>query len=377
VIRSLSWLARGILGTSLFATGLVALSAPHAGAMVLATGRAPATPVAINKLIATSHREHGLIIYGNAPAPYFKPVITAFEQQYPWISVQDNDLSDFQVFSKYESEHAQGSTSADLLIASGIGPWLEAEKLGALQNVTPTGLSNFPTFTNQGHGLYVMSPEPILSAYNEKLLPLSQVPLTYGGLSTATRQNPSKYKLATYTINNSLGYSAAYGLLQILGPTKFWRDFTTLGANSKTFSDGLSGLTYMLQGGASIGYMTSGLSQGVLPHFKGLANYVFMKDATPLVPRGIAVASGAQNPASAQLFLDFLFSTPGHQALCAAGFEASANGFTPTNGCTASLPQLYRTVPKASTYLVPYRSVVLGQQAAITAHWNRIFHTGP
>jgi iron(III) transport system substrate-binding protein len=377
VIRSLSWLARGVVGLSVFATGLVALSAPHAGAMVFATGRAPATPVKINKLIATSHREHGLIIYGNAPAPYFKPVITAFEQQYPWISVQDNDLSDFQVFSKYESEHAQGSTSADILIASGIGPWLEAEKLGALQNVTPTGLSNFPAFTNQGHGLYVMSPEPILSAYNEKLLPLSQVPLTYGGLSTATRQNPSKYKLATYTINNSLGYSAAYGLLHILGPTKFWRDFTTLGANSKTFADGLSGLTYMLQGGASIGYMTSGLSQGVLPHFKGLANYVFMKDATPLVPRGIAMASGAQNPASAQLFMDFLFSNRGQQALCAAGFEASANGFTPTNGCTASLPQLYRTVPKASTYLVPYSSVVLSQQAAITARWNRIFHTGP
>src|SRR5580692_12730155 len=168
--------------------------------MVLATARAPATPVAINKLIATSHREHGLIIYGNAPAPYFKPVITAFEQQYPWISVQDNDLSDFQVFSKYESEHAQGSTSADILIASGIGPWLEAEKLGALQNVTPMGLSNFPTFTDQGHGLYVMSPEPVLSAYNEKLLLASQVPRTYAALAAAVRTSPARYKLATYTI---------------------------------------------------------------------------------------------------------------------------------------------------------------------------------
>jgi iron(III) transport system substrate-binding protein len=359
------------------APALVAFAAPHVGASELASGGLPVAPVAINKLIATSHREHGLIIYGNAPAPYFKPVVAAFEHQYPWISVQDNDLSDFQVFSKYESEHAQGSTSADILIASGIGPWLEAEKLGALQNLTPAGLSNFPAFTNQGHGLYVMSPEPILSAYSEKLLPVDQVPLTYGGLATATKQNPTKYKLATYTINNSLGYSAVYGLLHILGPSKFWHDFTALGANSKTFADGLSGLTYMLQGGASIGYMTSGLSQGVLPHFKGLANYVFMKDATPLVPRGIAVATGAQNPASAQLFLDFLFSNPGQQALCAAGFEASANGFTPTNGCTASLPQLYRMVPKASTYLVPYSNVVLSQQSGITARWNRIFNTGP
>jgi iron(III) transport system substrate-binding protein len=341
------------------------------------TGQATTAPVAIDKLVATSHREHGLIIYGNAPAQYFQPVVKAFEQRYPWISVQDNDLSDFQVFSKYESEHAQGATSADLLIASGIGPWLEAEKLGDLQHVTPTGLSNFPAYTNQGNGLFVMSPEPVLSAYNEKLLSPSQVPRTYGGLAQATQQNPSTYKLATYTINNSLGYSAAYGLMHILGAPTFWREFTTLAANSKTFGDGLSGLTYMLQGGASIGYMTSGLSQGVLPHFQGLANYVFMKDATPLVPRGIALAQGARNPASAQLFLDFLFSNAGQQALCGAGFEASENGFTATNGCTASLAQLYQSVPEAQTYLVPYSNSVLIQQKSITDHWNQIFHTGP
>jgi iron(III) transport system substrate-binding protein len=340
------------------------------------TGQVATSPVPIDKLVATSHQEHGLIIYGNAPAQYFQPVVKAFEQKYPWISVQDNDLSDFQVFSKYESEHAQGSTSADLLIASGIGPWLEAEKLGALQHVTPSGLSNFPAYTNQGNGLFVMSPEPVLSAYNEKLLTPSQVPRTYGGLAQATQQNPSAYKLATYTINNSLGYSAVYGLMHILGTSTFWREFTTLAANSKTFGDGLSGLTYMLQGGASVGYMTSGLSQGVLPHFQGLANYVFMKDATPLVPRGIALAQGARNPASAQLFLDFLFSDAGQQALCGAGFEASENGFTASNGCTANLTQLHQSVPEAQTYLVPYSNSVLTQQKSITDHWNRIFHTG-
>jgi iron(III) transport system substrate-binding protein len=374
-----SWLRRtkGLAASSALALAAIAMVSSAANGAVGVLHRAASAPVPLHQLISTSHQEHGLIIYGNAPAPYFKPVITAFEQKYPWISVQDNDLSDFQVFSKYESEHAQGATSADILIASGIGPWLEAEKLGDLQNITPSGLSSFPSFTNQGHGLYVMSPEPVLSAYNEKLLQLNQVPLSYSSLAAATKRNPTKYTLATYTINNSLGYSAVYGLLHILGPTTFWRDFTALGAHSKTFGDGLSGLTYMLQGGASIGYMTSGLSQGVLPHFKGLANYVFMKDATPLVPRGIAVAKGASNPASAQLFLDFLYSNAGQEALCGAGFEASAIGFVPTNGCTADLTQLYKTVPPSSTYLVPYSSSVLKQQSEVTARWNRIFHTSP
>jgi iron(III) transport system substrate-binding protein len=164
--------------------------------------------------------------------------------------------------------------------------------------------------------------------------------------------------------------------MHILGPSAFWKDAAALAPNSKTFSDGLSGLSYMLQGGASIGYLTSGLSQGVLPHFQGLANYTFMKDATPLVPRGIAVANGAVDPASAQLFLDFLYSDAGQQALCAAGFEASENGFVPANGCTANLVDLHRHVPTASTYLVPFSRSVLGPQAAITAHWNRLFHTG-
>src|SRR5580704_2918080 len=165
------------------AVALAATACSAGGSSTSTTAQTSTAPVPVATLVATSHGEHGLIIYGNAPAQYFQPVVKAFEQLYPWISVQDNDLSDFQVFSKYESEHAQGSTSADLLIASGIAPWLEAEKLGALEPVTPIGLSNFPAFTNQGHGLYVMSPEPILSAYNEKLLLASQVPRTYAALA--------------------------------------------------------------------------------------------------------------------------------------------------------------------------------------------------
>jgi iron(III) transport system substrate-binding protein len=338
------------------------------------TGRSG--PVSIGKLVAQSHKESGLTIYGNAPAPYFKPVITAFEQQYPWINVQDYDLTDNQVFSKYESEHAQGARSADLLISSGPGLWVQAEQNHLIQNVTPQGLANFPSSTNQGHGVYVMSPEPILSAYNEKLLTAKDVPATYAQLVRDVSANPAKYKLVSYPITNPLAYGAVYGLIHILGAKTVWSDLKVMGPNTKTYNEGLDGLQYMVQGGASVGYISSGLSQGVLPHFKGLANYVFMADATPLIPRGIGVAAGAASPASAQLFMDYLFSGPGQQALCAAGFEASENGFTATNGCTANLTDLYKAVPKSRVYLVPYSSDLLRQQASITARWNRAFHVG-
>jgi iron(III) transport system substrate-binding protein len=318
-------------------------------------------PVPLNTLVTQSHKEGGLTMYGNPPAPYFKPVLNAFEHQYPWINVQYSDLGDNQVFSKYESEHAQGAHTADVLIASAPTLWVQAAKNGVIRNVTPLGLSAFPAFTKQGPGLYVMSPEPILSAYNEKL-------------AQAVKANAGKFKLVSYPITNPLAYGAVYGLIHLLGAKTVWQELSVLGPNTKTFDAGLDGLQYMLQGGASVGYISSGLAQGVLQNFKGLANYVFMQDATPLVPRGIAVTKGASSPASAQLFLDFLLSGAGQQALCAAGFEASQTNFAPTNGCTASLSELFKTVPASHVYLVPFSKDVLRQQASITARWNAAFH---
>src|SRR5258708_20823271 len=130
----------------------------------------------------------------------------------------------------------------------------------------------------------------------------------------------------------------------------------------------------MLQGGASLGYMTSGLAQGVLPHYKGLASYTFMKDATPLIPRGITVTKNGASPDSAQLFLGFLYPQAGQDALCAGGFEATMNGFHSANGCTASLTALQSQVPANTTFLVPISPAVLSQQSAITKRWNQSFH---
>jgi iron(III) transport system substrate-binding protein len=338
--------------------------------------RGDKAPVPLATLVARSHKEGGLTIYGNPPEPYFKPVVSAFQQQYPWINVQYSDLGDNQVFSKYESEHGQGAQSADILIASAPTLWVQAAQNGVIRDVTPLGLSGFPSFTRQGPGLFVMSPEPILSAYNEKLLQPSQVPHTYAQLVQDVKANPGTYRLVSYPVTNPLAYGAIYGLIHLLGAKTAWQELSVLGPNTKLFDAGLDGLQYMLQGGASVGYISSGLAQGVLKNFQGLANYTFMQDATPLVPRGIAVTQGSQSPASAQLFLDFVLSNAGQQTLCAAGFEASQNNFAPTNGCTASLTQLYKTVPPGHVYLVPFSKDVLRQQPAITARWNTAFRRG-
>lgn len=96
-----------------------------------------------------------------------------------------------------------------------------------------------------------------------------------------------------------------------------------------------------------------------------------MSDATPLTPRVITQTAGAASPASAQLFLDYIYSDAGQQVMCAAGMEASMNHFKPANGCTASLTELAKHVPAKTTYLVPVSQDVVDQRKPITDRWNK------
>ncbi|MFF4960684.1 ABC transporter substrate-binding protein [Streptomyces sp. NPDC001222] len=330
-----------------------------------------ASPAAVADLAAKSHGESGLIVYGNTPASVMKPLLDAFTKAYPWIKPAYSQLSDNQVFSKYQSEHAQGARSADLVITDSIRQVVQGEQNGLFAAVTPQGLDKFPAFTDQGHGVYVMSPDPVLVTWNTELVNGGKVPTSYAALAKNVKANPSHNSLVSYSPNNPLGYEAVYGLIHVLGADTVYGQLDTLGPHTKTFDEGLDGLQYLVQGGASTGWLSSGIAQAVVPQYKGLLAYGYMKDATPLTPRVIAQTAGAASPASAQLFMDFVFSEAGQQVMCASGMEASMNGFKPATGCTANLTDLAKHVPAAGTYLVPVSQDVVDQQKTITDRWNK------
>ena len=126
---------RAVAVVSVISTALVA--AALAGASTLRESAKPNPPIA--KLIAQSKRESGLVVYGNAPAANFKVVTDAFRKKYPWISVTSYDLDNNVIFSKYASEAAQGSRTADLLVSSAPNLWTSSP---AASRSTPDSSSN-------------------------------------------------------------------------------------------------------------------------------------------------------------------------------------------------------------------------------------------
>jgi iron(III) transport system substrate-binding protein len=370
------WLGRAASGAAAAVLMVTAAAcgtsgSPGSGASA-ASAASPGAPVSQAALISGSKHEKGLVIYSNALLTQMQHVTKAFEAKYPWIRVTATDDEDPVVFSKYAAEHATGARTADILIASAPGLWVGAVAHGFLQPFTPAGISDFPGFTSQGKGLYIFSPDPAITIYNKILLKGHAPPATVAQI--AHDGVAGKFKVATYTINNSFGYTAFWAYVHQKG----WAALDTLGRTAQTPGDGDVLGQDVAQGGFAVAVFESGLARGpieTVPAERKVMGWEYTKDFTPLIPRGIGIAAGAASPDSAKLFMDFVFSNGGQQALCDAGFEASSNTFTPANGCPNTLKALYAQVGGAQhTYLTPFSLQVANGQKAFTARFRQAFH---
>ena len=320
-------------------------------------------------LIAQSKKESGIVVYGNPPSANFTALVAAFNKQYPWIKITEYDLDDNTIFSKYASEAAQGVRTADMLIASAPNLWVYASRKGyANRSFTPLGLKRYPKWVKQFKGIYIMSPDPAIIVYN-KLLLKDRVPTTVAQIAA----DPSTYSSVTgYTADNTFGYTGLYGYVKVAG----WKSLQTIGKRLKPQSGVGSQLQLLAQGGASVAYLTSPTARFTIKsnsQYSQILDWTYVKDGTGLVPRGIAVTAKAASPASAKLFLDWIYSNTGQQGMCESGFTAFKTGFKPANGCTNTLADVYAKVGAKRVYMPGFSQQFVNARPKFTAQWHGIF----
>jgi iron(III) transport system substrate-binding protein len=326
----------------------------------------------IPKLIAASKKEDGLIIYGNPPAALWAPVIAAFNKLYPWVKVTPYDQGDAAAFSKYVAEHASGVRTADLIVASAPNLWVYASRTKLALDFTPFGLSAFPAFAKQYKGIYVMSPDPAITIYNKLVLKdPSQVPTGVGDLAKKAAADPSTYKSTAYIVENGFGYGAYWGYVQGQG----WSNLQALAPHTKVTESAATMVQTVAQGGATVAYLTSGLVRGTIartPQIGQVVGWTYEHDTTPLIPRGVAITAGAHSPNSAKLFLNFIFSKGGQQALCDVGFTSYMTTFQPQN-CDYTLKALYDAVGKSHVYAVPFSQKFVNAKPGFVSTWHSYY----
>lgn len=319
-------------------------------------------------LIKQSKKESGLVFYANAPASNLKVVTDRFQYYHPWIKTTAYDLDNNVIFSKYASESAQGTRTADLLISSAPNLWVYAKRKGYMVDYNPLDLKFFPTFAKQYPGIFIISPDPAIIMYN-KLLLKDKVPASL----TEIANDPGTYgKLTGYTVDNLFGYTGLWGYVQKKG----WANLEKIGKDKFKAQTGVAGQRSLVSQGAAVAaYLTSPTVRLTIANDAELGKilgWTYNKDATPLIPRGMGITKKAASPASAKLFLNWLFTKAGQQAMCDAGFTAYRNAFTPKN-CSNTLADVYAKVGQKNTILVPFSQKFVNDQPAFAKRWHGIF----
>jgi iron(III) transport system substrate-binding protein len=352
----------------------VAAVALAAGALLAGTagartdGAAAQKPGPLAGLIKQSKKESGLVFYANAPASNLKVVTDRFQYYHPWIKTTAYDLDNNVIFSKYASEAAQGTRTADLLISSAPNLWVYATRQKFLVDYDPVELGAYPKFAKQYKGVFVISPDPAVLMYN-KLLLKDKVPASV----TEIANDPGTYgKLTGYTVDNLFGYTALWGYVQKKG----WANLEKIGKDRLRAQTGVAGQQSLVSQGAAVAaYLTSPtvrLNIKNSPQLSNILDWTYNKDATPLVPRGMGVTVKAKSPASAKLFLNWVYSKAGQQAMCDAGFTAFRNGYSPKD-CTNTLADVYAKVGQKNTILVPFSQKFVNDYPKFKARWHGIF----
>ena len=354
---------------TLVATAAIVATSSASSRSEPTTTKATPTPSAPPELIRQAKTESGLVFYGNPPSANFTKLVQKFNEVYPWIKVTAYDLEDNTIFSKYASEAGQGVRTADVLIASAPALWIYAKHQKYAMDYTPPDVAKFyPPYAKQFPGIYIMSPDPAIIVYNKKLLG-DKVPTTLADIAS----DAGSYSRVTgYTVDNTFGNTALWGYVQKKG----WGSLEKIGSRLQPTTGVASQLQLVAQGGAVAAVLTSPTAKLRIasdPALKELLGWSYMKDLTPLVPRGIAITRKASSPASAKLFMYFLFSKRGQQAMCEADFTAYRIDFKPAGGCTGMLASVMKAVGEQNTYLVPFSQKLVTDRKPFAARWHQIF----
>jgi iron(III) transport system substrate-binding protein len=275
-------------------------------------------------LIEASKKEGKLTVFSNVGEVNWRPVLQAFNKLYPWIKVETLDLGASEVFERFYSDHASGSSTVDIVLSSSAPQWIELAGKDMILPYEAEGADKLPDWSKPLPGVYTIATDPFVIAYNKLLLPEADWPKSLSQLAAASKAKPSEFnkRMGTYAPNSS-GFSQAmfYAYAQHAGD-KAVTSFEELGPKTELYRSVGPVLEKITTGEYVAGYFISGIS--LLPLLRDPARaqvigWSFDQDGTVLMSRNFAISKSSKEPNAAKLFADFLVSRDGQQAVGEGG----------------------------------------------------------
>jgi iron(III) transport system substrate-binding protein len=336
-------------------------------------------PAEYASLIAAAEKEGKVLVYGNLPLAAWQPLLTEFKKRYPKIAVETLDLGD-ELFERYLAESAAGSETGDIIVSSAINKWLEFTQRKEIAEYETPEASAIPQWARPLPGVYVLSADPYLIAYNKALLPEGRYPKSMADVVALVKELPDlQGRLSTFdAARGATGHGVWAAWMRDNGE-KGWAMLDAIGPAIRPETGVGTMMDKLLAGEYAIGFFAS--ASGVIrilgsPGAEQISGYGLIEDGTPIMLRGGAVTKGAKHPNAARLFMDFVLSRDGQLLLAQANLTPYRPDIKPSEVKHFTFGGMAEKIGEKNLNIVRYDQKMLDEHAAFVDRWSKAIRGG-
>ncbi|SCW50746.1 iron(III) transport system substrate-binding protein [Rhizobium mongolense subsp. loessense] len=275
------------------------------------------------KLIEAAKAERSVSVYTSTDAEQSQKLQDAFTKKYG-IKIAYNDLGTNGSYNQVISEAAASQVTADVVWSSAMDLQMTLVLEGYAEEYASPEAANIPSWAAYKNILYGTTIEPIGAIYNTKALSKDRLPKTYADMIKFLNNNKAELqgKVATFDPEKS-GSGFLHHSNDARERKDFWdlakalgsdgaKIYSSSGSMKETVVSGENVLAINVIGSYAIDWVKESPNLGV--HFA--------TDYTPAFSRLALISKGAPHPNAARLFVDFLLSKEGQDALAEGGLPS-------------------------------------------------------
>jgi iron(III) transport system substrate-binding protein len=271
----------------------------------------PGYPADYQAIVAGAEQEGSVVVYSATDSASADALLKDFRALYPKVQVRYHDLNSSEIYNRYLSEAAANAETADVLWSGAMDLQLKLVADGhALAHRSPES-AKMPKWAVYEDRAWGTTFEPLVMAYNKRLLPADAVPSSHADLLRLLKERPQVFaggKLTTYDPEKS-----GFAFMLMTHDEKYFPQFWELAA---AFGRGTG--RFYPSSGTMIERITSGEH---LLGFNVIGSYVVLRqrkdpdlglvypsDYVLVMSRVAFITKNARRPNAGKLFMDYLLS---------------------------------------------------------------------
>jgi iron(III) transport system substrate-binding protein len=271
----------------------------------------PGYPADYGAIIAAAEQEGSVGVYSTTDSASGDALIKDFRALYPKVQVKYYDLNSTEVYNRYLSETAANAETADVLWSGAMDLQLKLVADGRALAYHSPETDKMPKWAVHDDLAWGTTFEPLVIAYNKRLLPADSVPASHADLLRLLREKPQLLaggKLTTYDPEKS-----GFAFMLMTHDAQYFPPFWELAA---AFGHGTG--RFYPSSGTMIERITSGehwLGFNVIGSYVVLRQrkdpdlgLIYPDDYVLVMSRVALIPKNARRPNAGKLFVDYLLS---------------------------------------------------------------------